>query len=291
MKIRRFLRAFCLGLLALGVSAGSAAAADGLSAPKLEPTTSGQPAIEAEAEPVTQPVVDAVEPIVEVAEPVIEPVTQPVVDAVEPIVEVAEPVIEPVTKPVIDALEPIAEGADPALEPVRPIVDALEPIVEVADPVLDPALEPVRPIIDGVGPIADVADPLLEPYNPHPLPGTAPQPLTGDPARLVPDPGYSSSPTVPEARVDAGSVAKTATPQSTVPVAEPSLTRLNGLAPPFSRNQVAQMAGITLAIGGALWVALFGLGLLAPPFRAGRRPWVDPLLLRGLVPIPAVPPG
>jgi hypothetical protein len=265
MNMRRFLRALCLGLLALGVSAGAAAAADGLSAPKLDAPISGEPA----------------------AEPVLEPVTQPVADAVEPIVEAAEPVLEPVTQPVGDAVEPIVEVADPVLEPVRPIIDALDPILEVGDPVI----EPMRPIIDGVGPIAEVADPLLEPYNPYPLPGAAAQPLTDDPPRLVPDPGTSSSPTLPQPWVDAGSVAKTTTPQSSVPIAVPSLTRLIDLPPPFSRSQVAQMAGITLAIGGALWVALFGLGLLAPPFRAGRRPWVGPLLLRGLVPIPVVPPG
>ncbi|WP_146073606.1 hypothetical protein [Amycolatopsis sp. CA-126428] len=65
---------------------------------------------------VGKPLRGALEPVANLAEPVLAPVVRPVVTAVAPVLSVVRPVTEPVLRPVLDAVAPVvhAVGADPA---------------------------------------------------------------------------------------------------------------------------------------------------------------------------------
>jgi hypothetical protein len=171
---------------------------------------------------VVEPVVGIAEPVVEAARPLLAPVVEPVVGVVAPVVEVARPLVAPVVEPVVGVVAPVVEVAQPLVAPlvevaqplVAPVVEAVQPLVAPVVGIVAPVVEVAQPLL---GPVLDVAGPVGD------LAGT------GSPA---PVPESVTDPGALPARADRALAATPAPSAGPVPVVDvPSPGRASAAAP------------------------------------------------------------
>ena len=110
------------------------------------------------------PILDTIDDLVEGLGPILDDILVPVVETIEDLGNVLDPVIDHVLVPVenvvdnvVELTEPIDNVADQILELADPILDqvdaALPPVVDLVA-----AIEPAAPILDVVAPVLDVVD-------------------------------------------------------------------------------------------------------------------------------------
>jgi hypothetical protein len=194
----------------------------------------------------------AADPLTDAAE-LVGDVTQPVIEAAAPAVEL----LEPVTDPIVEATQP---ATDPIVEATQPMTD---PIVEATQPAADPVVEATRPIVnDIVGRVEPIADPLpagpvlapptptIDALTPSRIEAAPRSPTPADPDAVI-----SMLPVAPRNAAGAQVTPTTGSHSTTAPASTPArawieavlMSLAAGAASPLSQSGDGLLFGLTAA--------------------------------------------